>query len=238
MGSELHPVGTRSLPDQPQPTGAAVRRRPAWPNRNVVAMSLTSFFSDAGHEMVTAALPGFLGVIGIPAGALGWIEGGSDGASSFVKLAAGWYSDRIGRRKGIVTAGYFSTGTALALFAAAASWPLVLSGRLLAWLGVCSHNLMTVWNQRLTARSLWPAEAVLRHVTTMCSWSNSSWRSWPHSESSSAVGATPPSRSSPCDSRLPCSNGNDRARSRTPLTGCFGQHFDVRGPVGQRFSSS
>ncbi len=106
-----------------------------WMNRNVAGMTLTSFLSDAGHEMVTAVLPGFLGTIGVAAAALGWIEGTADAASSFVKLGAGWYSDRMGRRKPIVTAGYFLTGTALALFALAWSWPLVLCGRVMSWLG-------------------------------------------------------------------------------------------------------
>jgi MFS family permease len=85
--------------------------------------------------MVTAVLSGFLGTIGVAAGALGWIEGISDAASSFVKLSAGWYSDGIGRRKGIVTLGYFLTGTALALFAFAVSWPLLLLGRVISWFG-------------------------------------------------------------------------------------------------------
>jgi MFS family permease len=107
----------------------------SWLNRNVAGMSITSFFSDAGHEMVTAVLPGFLGTIGVTAGALGWIEGVSDASSSFAKLGAGWYSDRIGPRKGLVTLGYFVTGTALSLFALAASWPLILLGRVIAWMG-------------------------------------------------------------------------------------------------------
>jgi MFS family permease len=106
-----------------------------WLNRNVIGMSVTSFLSDAGHEMVTAVLPGFLGAIGVAAAALGWIEGVSDAASSFVKLGAGWYSDRIGHRKGIVSLGYVLTGTALALFASAVSWPLVLLGRVVSWFG-------------------------------------------------------------------------------------------------------
>lgn len=107
----------------------------SWLNRDVVGMTITSFLSDAGHEMVTAVLPGFLGTIGVAAAALGWIEGISDASASFVKLGAGWYSDRIGHRKGIVSFGYFLTGTALALFAAAVSWPLVLIGRVIGWLG-------------------------------------------------------------------------------------------------------
>lgn len=106
-----------------------------WLNRNVVGMAVTSFLSDAGHEMVTAVLPAFLRTIDVSAAALGWIEGISDAASSFVKLGAGWYSDRIGARKPIVTGGYFLTGTALALFALAWSWPLILIGRLVGWFG-------------------------------------------------------------------------------------------------------
>lgn len=109
--------------------------RHRWLNRNVIVMALTSFLSDAGHEMVTAVLPGFLATLSIAAAALGWIEGISDASSSFVKLGAGWYSDRIGHRKGIVSIGYFLTGTALALFAAAISWPLILLGRVISWFG-------------------------------------------------------------------------------------------------------
>jgi MFS family permease len=107
----------------------------AWLNRNVIGMGLTSFLSDAGHEMATAVLPSFLAVIGAPAAALGLIEGIADAVSSFVKLGAGWYSDRIGHRKGITVGGYFLTGVAKGLFALAAAWPLVLVGRTIAWFG-------------------------------------------------------------------------------------------------------
>jgi MFS family permease len=98
-------------------------------------MGLTSFLSDAGHEMATAVLPSFLAVIGAPAAALGLIEGVADAISSFVKLGAGWYSDRIGHRKGIAVGGYFLTGVAKGLFALAYAWPLVLVGRTIAWFG-------------------------------------------------------------------------------------------------------
>ena len=108
---------------------------PPWLNRNVAGLTLTSFLADVGYEMVTAVMPGFLHTIGAAAAALGWIEGAADGLASFVKLGAGWYSDRIGHRKGIVALGYFLSGTALALFALAVSWPAVLVGRLIAWFG-------------------------------------------------------------------------------------------------------
>jgi MFS family permease len=85
--------------------------------------------------MVSAVLPGFLSAIGVAAAALGWIEGAADALSSFLKLGAGWFSDRMGHRKPAVALGYFLSGTMLALFAAAASWPLVLIGRMAAWFG-------------------------------------------------------------------------------------------------------
>jgi MFS family permease len=111
------------------------RSGPAWLNRNVIGMTVTSFFADVGYEMVSAVLPGFLASIGVTAAALGWIEGAADALASFVKLGAGWYSDRAGRRKPVVALGYFLSGTALSVLAAALSWPLVLAGRLVAWFG-------------------------------------------------------------------------------------------------------
>jgi MFS family permease len=116
--------------DNGQPVGSG-----GWLNRNVVGMGLTSFLSDAGHEMATSVLPGFLAAITAPTYVLGLIEGLADALSSFVKLGAGWWSDRIGQRKAIATAGYALTGGGIALFAFAASWPLVLFGRMLAWFG-------------------------------------------------------------------------------------------------------
>jgi MFS family permease len=111
------------------------RGRLWWIDRNVAGMTVTSFFGDVGYEMVNAVLPGFLASIGVAAAALGWIEGASDALSSFTKLVAGWYSDRLGRRKPIVTLGYLLSGSAMSLFAIAASWPVVLAGRLVAWFG-------------------------------------------------------------------------------------------------------
>ena len=106
-----------------------------WLNRNVVGMGITSFLSDASHEMATAVLPGFLAVIGAPPSALGLIEGTSDAVASFVKLWAGWISDRLGRRKTLATVGYTLTGLAMGLFAFASTWFLVLVGRVIGWFG-------------------------------------------------------------------------------------------------------
>lgn len=108
---------------------------PRWLNRNVAGMSLASFLSDAGHEMATAVLPAFLSVIGAPAAALGAIEGVADAVSSFVKLGAGWSSDRLGHRKTFVVGGYLLTGLAKGLIALAHTWPFVLFCRTAGWFG-------------------------------------------------------------------------------------------------------
>jgi len=110
-------------------------KKEGWFNRNVVAMGLTSLFGDAGHEMVTAVLPFFLVAIGAGPVALGFIEGFSDGASSFVKSFAGYLSDKMGKRKPIMNIGYFLTGVFTPLIAAATSWFQVLGLRVTAWLG-------------------------------------------------------------------------------------------------------
>ena len=126
----------KATPDSnsvPIEEGAEVGRR--WLNRNVIGMGVTSFLSDAGHEMATTILPAFLTLIGAPASALGLIEGVADALSSFVKLLSGWYGDRVARRKPLVVLGYALTGIGTGLLALAGSWPFVLLTRSLSWLG-------------------------------------------------------------------------------------------------------
>jgi MFS family permease len=98
-------------------------------------MTLTSMLSDACYEMVLAVLPGFLPVIHVAAAALGWIEGASDAFASFLKVFAGWYSDKIGHRKRMIVLGYLFTGTGLSLFSFAGTWIPILIGRMISWFG-------------------------------------------------------------------------------------------------------
>jgi MFS family permease len=98
-------------------------------------MALTSFLSDLGHEAQSTLLPGFMAALGLPPLALGAVEGLADAASSFMKLGAGWFSDRLGRRKGLVVGGYLATGLASGFMALASGWPLILVGKVFGWLG-------------------------------------------------------------------------------------------------------
>jgi len=107
-----------------------------WLNRNILGMGLASLFSDMNHEMASAVLPIFLSsVLGAPAFALGVIEGVADGVSTLFEIWSGWYSDRIGKRKGLAAAGYFITAVSKASFAFATSWWHVLIGRTAGWIG-------------------------------------------------------------------------------------------------------
>ena len=118
-----------------KPSGAALKPG-RWLNRNILGMGLASLFSDMNHEMASAILPLFLSsVLGAPAFALGVIEGVADGVSTFFEVWSGWYSDRIGRRKGLAAAGYFITAASTAVFAIATSWWHVLFGRIFGWIG-------------------------------------------------------------------------------------------------------
>ena len=122
------------MPQQDPLTGVA----PApgrWFNRNVFGFGLTSLLSDFCHEMATAVLPQFMQAIGASAAALGFIEGVADAASSFIKLGAGYHSDKIGHRKTWSVVGYALTAIATAVIAFAFAWPLILLARAIGWLG-------------------------------------------------------------------------------------------------------
>jgi MFS family permease len=106
-----------------------------WLNRTVLGVGLTSLFSDWSHEIATAVLPAFLATIGAGPAWLGAIEGIADGLSSFTKLAAGYYTDRLKRRKPLAAIGYAFTAAATASFAFASHAYHVLLGRAAAWLG-------------------------------------------------------------------------------------------------------
>lgn len=109
--------------------------RYTWLNRTVIGAGVTSFLSDMSHEAVTVLLPSLLLLIGAPVYALGVIEGISDGASSFVKLFSGHFSDCMGKRKEFSLAGYVATAIFPAIVAVAGSWPVVLFGRFVGWVG-------------------------------------------------------------------------------------------------------
>ncbi|MFZ1059511.1 MAG: MFS transporter [Candidatus Rokuibacteriota bacterium] len=100
--------------------------------RTVWALGWVSFCSDVASEMIYPLLPLFLTrTLGAPMKAVGLIEGTAEATSSGLRLAAGWLSDRMGRRKPFVVAGYACAAAAKPLLALAGTWGHVLGIRFL-----------------------------------------------------------------------------------------------------------
>lgn len=75
--------------------------------KNVFWLGLVSFFNDFSAEMVQSVMPVFLTtVLGAPIFVVGLIEGFADALASFLKIASGWVSDKIKRRKLPAVLGY------------------------------------------------------------------------------------------------------------------------------------
>src|SRR5919204_2325533 len=76
-------------------------------SRNVYALTAVSFFTDVSSEMIYPLLPAFLTVVlGASASFVGAIEGAAESTAALLKLASGWWSDRVRRRKPLVALGY------------------------------------------------------------------------------------------------------------------------------------
>jgi len=78
---------------------------------DVVKLGLVSFLTDLSSEMIFSVFAVFFTTVaGASSALLGLIEGLADFSASSLNYLAGWLSDRSGRRKGFVLAGYgFST---------------------------------------------------------------------------------------------------------------------------------
>lgn len=104
-------------------------RRPRL-GRNIVALGLVSFFTDMSSEMIYPLLPVFLTVtLGASAAFVGAIEGAAESVSALLKLASGWWSDRVHARKPFVLTGYVIASVTRPLIAIAQSASQVLAIR-------------------------------------------------------------------------------------------------------------
>ena len=103
--------------------------RPPLP-RNVWVLGFVSLFMDLSSEIYHALLPAFITmVLGLPATALGAIDGIAEATANFAKLLSGRLSDRSLKRKPWVMAGYGLAALSKLLFPLAASAPAVMVAR-------------------------------------------------------------------------------------------------------------
>lgn len=99
-------------------------------DRNVVALGVVSLLTDFSSEMIYPLLPVFITTtLGAGPAALGIIEGVAETTASLLKLFSGVWSDRTGRKKPLVTAGYGLSAAMRPLVGFATAWGHVLAVR-------------------------------------------------------------------------------------------------------------
>ena len=76
-------------------------------SRNVFFLGVVSFLTDVSSDMIFNMFPLFLmHVLRVGTPMIGLIEGAGESAATLLKIASGWASDRLGRRKGLTVSGY------------------------------------------------------------------------------------------------------------------------------------
>ena len=103
--------------------------RPPLP-RHVWILGFVSLLMDLSSEIYHALLPAFITIVlGLPATALGAIDGIAEATANFAKLLSGRFSDRSLRRKPWIVAGYGLAALSKPLFPLAASAPALMVAR-------------------------------------------------------------------------------------------------------------
>jgi len=94
-------------------------------SKNILLLGFVSLLNDISSEIIQPILPLFIASLGGGSMAVGLIGGISDGLPSLLKVLAGYGSDRLGRRKPLVVAGYALSAVGKLLLPIASSWQQV-----------------------------------------------------------------------------------------------------------------
>lgn len=122
-------------------------------SRNVFLLGLTSLLNDASTEMIYPLLPLFLtSKLGATPAIVGLIEGLAESTASLLKVVGGYWSDRTGARKPLIS-GYATAPISRVFLVLARAWPLVLVGRLVDRFG---KGIRTAPRDKLIADSSAP----------------------------------------------------------------------------------
>ncbi len=96
-------------------------------NRNILLLGLISLFTDISSEMIFPVLPIFLDkFLNASKTEIGFIEGIAEATASFLKILSGIISDKLGRKKPLIIAGYGVSTFSKPLLYFANSWIFVL----------------------------------------------------------------------------------------------------------------
>lgn len=103
---------------------------------NVFFTGITSLLTDISSEMIFTLVPLFLtNVLGAAGAVVGLVGGLSEGADAIFRIFSGWFSDKLGKRKGLAVLGYSISTIAKPFLYLASSWGLVLAVRFTDRLG-------------------------------------------------------------------------------------------------------
>lgn len=123
--------------------------------RNVIVLAAVSLLTDVASEMAYPLLPVFLAtVLGASAMSVGAIEGAAESTAALLRLASGWWSDRLRRRKPLVVLGYGLASAVRPLIGLARSTGQVLAIRVADRVG---KGIRTSPRDALIADSVDPA---------------------------------------------------------------------------------
>jgi MFS family permease len=78
--------------------------------RITLLLGFTSFLTDTSSEMIMPILPFFISALGGTGLIVGIIGGLEESVSSILKVIAGYWSDKSGKRKIFVSSGYTASG--------------------------------------------------------------------------------------------------------------------------------
>ncbi len=92
---------------------------------NILLLGIVSFLNDLSSEMIMPILPMFITALGGSGFIIGLIGGLRDSISSILKVLAGYWSDKYGKRKVLVLLGYFTSALFKLLLAFSKIWPHV-----------------------------------------------------------------------------------------------------------------
>lgn len=111
---------------------AMAAERPSRIPPQVILLGFAALLNDISSDIIYPLLPIFLSAqLGATPLIIGMIEGVADALASILKLGAGWWSDRLPRRKPFIVAGYAIAAVSRIMLANAFRWPVVLSARLI-----------------------------------------------------------------------------------------------------------
>ncbi|MGQ9571654.1 MAG: MFS transporter [Dehalococcoidia bacterium] len=116
-------------PSPPAPNAAGDSVVPGV-EKNVFRLGVVSFWTDISGEMIYPLVPIFLTeTLGAPRTVVGAIEGLAESTVSVFRVVSGWLSDKVGKRKPFVLAGYSLSAVGKLFLAVAFHWPTVLVAR-------------------------------------------------------------------------------------------------------------